>query len=114
MNKDDVKLVKVKPNIWTSTYELNRGMKRLAQVFIDYHELTLVCDLMQGDNGKGGYFHYLSLPYTTFKSHKGKIHKFNLFNWKSKKNSDEFQVLGLGLVLEQYPGLFRKEIREDK
>jgi hypothetical protein len=114
MNKDDVKLIKVKPNTWTSTYERNKGFQRLAQVFIEYHELTVICDLMQGDTGKGGFFHFLSMPYNTFKMKDGTIHKFNLFNWNQKKHSDEFQVLGLSLVIEKYPGLFRKEIREDK
>lgn len=114
MIKEDVTLMSVTPDFWTSNYERLRGFKRLARVKICYYALEIHCELMVGNKANGSLFHYLSMPYFLRKSFKRKmIVKQNYFNWPQKE-SDEFQAIGLQKVLAHSPDLFKIDPSKDE
>lgn len=116
MNKDSISIEKVEQPKFRTPLQLElKGWKVLATVKVIYHEISIHCLLIEGYcQEKKGNFYFLELPCLRFRNGK-RWTKSNLFHFFSKEDSDKFQEIAFGLVLEKNPELFPnvfKEMRE--
>lgn len=102
----------VKPHGHTPQFYKNKGMKTLAEVVVNYYDLTINCNLMTGLNDKGDHFYFLSMPAKFYKNHKGIDKKFSMCQWPEKEMSDKFQQAVMTILLAEHQEYFKASIGE--
>lgn len=113
MNKDAISIEKVqKKNVKTPMHILENNWKVLAFVNVRYYEIVIHCLLVEGycDKKKSN-FYFLELPCFRFRNRE-RWSKFNLLNFDNKENSDKFQNIAFGLIIDQHPDLFPEVFKE--
>lgn len=107
MDKNVINVKKViKHSLFTHPCFRERGWKTIALVTIGFHEIDIVCPLIEGQS-KNEKFYFLDLPNETFfNKTKNQWFKKNKFNFSDKKESDEFQKYSFDQILHDHPDLF--------